>query len=181
MNNLRSGAYWVGHFFTIIATIIGIYYASIVGLETGVKLEMIQADRGTYYVASSLYSELESNIERMDESIKLFDKRKFSKDSANKVRFNDFIFQSAKYSDSTFEIEPEILTGISEYYFTVQGLIHDYKFNNLNHVLMIVEIKKATEAFKAQKIMEKLSAYNKALAKSIENRGVNLSQPAFSL
>lgn len=181
MNSLKSATYWVGHFFTITATIIGVYYASIVGLETGVKLETLQADRGTYYVSSSLYKELESNIGRLDDFILSFDQRKFSQKLANRVRFNDFVYQSSKFSDSTFEIEPTLLTDISDYYFTIQSLINDYQHKNLNHILMIVAIKEATNDFKNKKIMQRLTIYNTELAKSIENRGMNLSQPAINL
>ena len=32
-------------------------------------------------------------------------------------QLNDFILQSAKFSDSTFEIDPQVLAEVSEFYF----------------------------------------------------------------
>lgn len=73
MNELKSGSYWVGHFITLLATVIGVYYAAIAGFDVAVRLEMVKADRGTYYVADSLYKELDFNVKNMD---KYLDKMK---------------------------------------------------------------------------------------------------------
>lgn len=179
MSELRSTAYWVGHAFTIIATIAGVFLAASAGLSTAVKLEMIQADRSTYYVSSSIYNELKSNVEQLDEFIELFDKRQFSDKVAATVRFNDYVLQTAKYSESTLEIEPSILADVSNYYFNVQGYLDSYKHHNLNHASMMLNIKNATLALKEKLVLKRFSAYNKALADSLESRGITTSQPNF--
>lgn len=179
--DLASIGYWIGHFFTILATIIGVYYAAVVGLETALKVEVVRADRGTYYLSESLYKELEFNLEHLDHYIELFDQKKLNKELIDRVRFNQFVYDSAKYDESTFEIEPQLLAEISQYYFIISGLIDDSKNNGLNKFVMMLKIKEETNRFREKKVMERLAAYNKALAETIEARGVNLAQPAFSI
>ena len=69
MSELRSAAYWVGHLLTTLATIIGIYLAAIVGFDVALKLDLLDSDQGTYYVAESMYQELDFNVKNMESYI----------------------------------------------------------------------------------------------------------------
>ena len=183
MNELRSAGYWIGHFFTIAATIIGVYYAAIVGFDVALKVELVKADRGTYYVAESMYQELNFNVENMDKYIQNIEKERYVfKEHIAGIRLNDYVFQASKETESTFEIEPRLLTEISIYYFSVGNAIQYYYDTQMQspHDLMVV-VKKETAKLAEQKTLKRLAAYNKALADSIESRGVSLAQPSFDL
>jgi len=181
MSTLKSKSYWVGHFISIIATIIGVYFAAIAGLNVAMKMEMLSADRGTYYVSASLQKELQFNVDNINAYIEKGKGKQFIyKEHLAGIRLNDFVFQSAKYSDSTFEIEPTLLSELSIYYFNIGAAI-DYYYQtdrsspkNLYKVL-VRENKKINE----QNTLAKLERYNQALAQSIEDRDMTLKQPDY--
>ncbi|WP_024955093.1 hypothetical protein [Sulfurospirillum arcachonense] len=183
MNELRSPAYWVGHFFTIAATIVGVYYAAIVGFDTALKLDLVKADRGTYYVAESMYQELDFNVKNMDKYIERVKKERYVyKEHLAGIKLNDYVFQAAKYSESTFELEPKLLTEVSIYYFSVGNAIKNYYDSGMKSPSSLMSVvKRETKKLKKQKTLERLAAYNKALAKTVEDRGVSLTQPSFKL
>lgn len=63
---LINPAYWIGHSFTVLATIVGVYLAASVGFKKAVELELLRADRGTYYLAQSLLGETQANLANFD-------------------------------------------------------------------------------------------------------------------
>lgn len=179
MSELRSPAYWVGHLLTVAATVVGVYFAAIVGFDVAVRLELVKADRGTYYVAESLYQELQFNVDNMDKYIKRVENERYVfKEHLAGIKLNQYVFQAAKFSDSTFEIEPELLTQVSIFYFAVGNAIdHYYESGMQSPQTLMNVVKRETAKLKEQKTLEHLAAYNKALAGSVEKRGVNLAQP----
>ena len=183
MNELRSPGYWIGHFFTVSATIIGVYYAAIVGFDVALRLELVTSDRSTYYVAESMYQELDFNVENMERYIKRIEKEKFAyQEHIAGIKLNDYVFQASKYSESTFEIEPKLLTEVSIYYFSVGNAIKFYYDTEMKSPdrLMVV-VKREAEKLATQRTLERLAAYNKALSDTVESRGVKLAQPGFDL
>ena len=183
MSDLRAPAYWVGHFFTVAATIIGVYYAATVGFEVALKLELVRADRGTYYVSESMYQELEFNIENMEKYIKnIEDKKYVYKEHIAGIQLNEYVFKSAMYSDSVFEIEPSLLTEVSIYYFSVGNAIKHYIATDMGSPSSLMDVvKKQTALLATQNTVKRLEAYNRALAGSVESRGVDLAQPEFEM
>ena len=183
MSELRSPAYWLGHFFTVAATIIGVYYAAVVGFNVALKLELVKADRGTYYVAESMYQELDFNVKNMDRYIKRAAKERFVfKEHISGIKLNNYVFEASKYSESTFEIEPKLLTEVSNYYFSVGNAIkHYYDTDMKSPSNLMVVVKREMATLAKQKTLERLAAYNKALAEAVESRGVNLAQPSFEI
>lgn len=179
MNDLRSLAYWIGHFFTVAATIVGVYYAAIVGFDVALKLELVKADRGTYYLAESIYQELDFNVKNMDSYIKKVEKQQYVyKEHIAGIQLNDYVFQASKYSESTFEIQPQLLSELSIYYFSVGTAIKYYYDSGMQSPSGLMKvIKQQDKKLKAQKTLERLMAYNQVLASSVESRGVNLGQP----
>lgn len=96
------------------------------------------------------------------------------------INLNDYVYQASKFSDSTFEIEPKILSEVSIYYFTVGNAIKAFYASNKTTIPQMMQvIKTQTEKLKQQKTLEHLASYTKALKKSVEDRGVNLAQPTF--
>lgn len=181
MSELKSGAYWIGHFVTLLATVVGVYYAAIAGFDVAVRLEMVKADRGTYYVADSLYKELSFNVNNMDDYLDKAKKGALYKKTLENINLNDYVFQASKFSDSTFEIEPKILSEVSIYYFTVGNAIKSFYASRMSTTPALIKtIKGQTAKLKQQKTLEHLDAYIKALKKSVEDRGVNLAQPTFA-
>ncbi|MEI6895780.1 MAG: hypothetical protein V5789_14380 [Colwellia sp.] len=181
MSTLKSKSYWIGHSISIIATIVGVYFAAIAGLNVAIKIEVISADRGTYYVSSSLQKELQFNVDNMDAYIeKGKGKPYIFKEHLAGIKLNNFIFQASKFSDSTFEIEPTLLSELSIYYFNVGSAIDYYYSSKMASPKSLYKIiKQESEKLNSQQTLINLARYNQALAKSIEDRGVSLSQPDY--
>ena len=125
-SDLINPAYWVGHSFAVIATIVGVYLAASVGFKKAVELELLRADRGTYYLAQSLLSQTQANLENFEEVIEKTEGKNIIAGEVEKMHLNDFVYESAKFSDSTFELEPEVLTEISQFYSNLQAAFDAY-------------------------------------------------------
>lgn len=176
MSELRSAAYWIGHLLTTVATIIGIYYAAIVGFDVALKLELLDSDQGTYYVAESMYQELDFNVKNMESYIeKIKGKQYVFKEHISGIRLNNYVFDAAKFSEFTFEIEPTLLSEVSRFYFTVGNALETYYDSGQQspQSLMIV-VKAEVERIQQQDTLVRLAAFNQAVAQSVEEQGVSL-------
>jgi len=175
MNDLRSLGFWV--------TIVGVYLAAIAGFDAALKLTLVTADRGTYYVAESMRQELGFNVENMEKYIENAQKEKLLfKEHIAGIKLNDYVFQASKYSNSTFEIDPKLLSEVSIYYFSVGNAIelyYDSGMQSPSNVMAVV--KRETEKLKEQNTLANLATYNKALAKVVEEQGISLGQPGSKL
>ncbi|WP_299771419.1 hypothetical protein [uncultured Pseudoteredinibacter sp.] len=181
MSDLRSPAYWVSHTLSVAATIIGVYYAAIVGFDAALKLELVKADRGTYYLSESLYQELDFNVKNMDRYIEQAKGKKFVyQEHLDGIKLNDYVFQASKFSESTFEIEPRLLSEISTYYFSVGNAIAQYYQGHKqspNNVMVV--LKRESKRLQEQQTLERFAAYKDALARDVKDSGVDVEHVSF--
>jgi len=178
MSELRSASFWVGHLFVIFATVLGVYLAASAGFKQALKLDLLQADRGTYYVAESLYRELEFNNKNMQSYLDgIKEKSLVFKEHIDGIKLNNFIFNAAEESESTFEIAPDLLSEVSQYYFTVGGALDTYYRSNMESPAALMKIiKSETERLAEQETLMRLEKYNANLAGNLEKRGIPISQ-----
>ncbi|MGB0907146.1 MAG: hypothetical protein ACPGVT_06610 [Maricaulaceae bacterium] len=173
-SELMTTAYWVGHGVVIVATIIGVYLAASVGFKKAVDLEILRADRGTYYVATSLLMETENNMEQfqgyIDEAAK---HRLVYNEHIEGVKLNDFIFQAAKYSDSTFEMDPEVLNTISQYYVNTGSVIEAYN-NKVIGPAKVVATLKAENKKMEDGGLEAFKTHVEDMKKALKKKGLKL-------
>jgi len=170
-STLINPAYWIGHTFAIIATILGVYLAASLGFNKAVDLELLRADRGTYYVAQSLLSQTESNLEHFEEYIEKSKTTNRTKDIIGGMHLNDYVIESAKFSESTFELDPQVLTEVSQFYSNVRNAFEKYypeKPDTLMHV-----IKKETAKMKDGPL-QRLEEHVKELKELCKRKGLDL-------
>ena len=180
MSELRSAGYWIGHLLSTLATIVGIYYAAIVGFDVALKLEMIDSDLGTYYVAESLYQEMEFNVENMEGHLAAIEGKQYVfKEHIAGIRLNRFVFDAAKYSEATFEIEPSLLGEVSRFYFSVGNALDVYYAGGQQSPSSLMAVvKQEVERVKEQDTLSRLASHNQAIARSVEERGVSVVNPS---
>ncbi len=180
-DNLKNPTYWIGHLFTVVATIIGVYLAATVGFSKALELEIIRADRGTYYLSESLYSELEANIENVQMYIdKVGDNPYPYKEHFEGIALNSFILDSAKFNDSTLEIEPAVLRDVSAYYFEVGTAIDAYYASGqASPATLYKKLQVSQKKILENQGLDRLASYKEALRDSVESRGVDTSQPEY--
>ena len=178
MSELRSASFWVGHMVVIFATMLGVYLAATAGFKQALKLDLLQSDRGTYYVSESLYRELSFNNENMKKYLAALEgKSLVFNEHIDGIKLNSFMFNAAEESESTFEISPELISEVSQYYFTVGTALDVYYGNNMESPSALMKVVKAeTIKLEQQDTLTRLSSYNQRLAKNLEERGVPISQ-----
>lgn len=180
MSELRSASYWVGHLMVILATVLGVYLAANAGFKQALKLDLLNSDRGTYYVAESLYQELKFNDEYMRGFIKNTEGKNFVfKEHVAGIRLNEFVFQAAQESESTFEIDPLLLSEVSNYYFaTGTGIDQYYESNMASPASLMNVIKKQTEILETKNTLTRLEQYKNDLAADLISRGMPIEIPS---
>jgi hypothetical protein len=88
---------------------------------------------------------------------------------------NSYVFDTAKFSQYTFEIEPTLLSEVSNFYFTVGNALDTYYDGGQQSLQSLMTIvKKEVERIKQQDTLARLALFNKAVAQSVEEQGVSL-------
>ncbi len=174
MSELRSASYWVGHGVMILATVIGVFLAATVGFKQALKLDLLQADRGTYYVSESLFQELQFNDQNMQKYIKgLEGKSLVFNEHIEGIKLNSFMFSAAEESESVFEIVPDLLSEVSQYYFNVGNALDLYYKSNMESPANLMNVIKAeTRKLAEQETLNRLEDYNNRLAVNLKERGI---------
>ncbi len=110
--------FWIGNFFVVFSTVLGVYLAAHAALETAIQFESVRADRDSYYVRTSLHNELEQNIEVYEKIIKNYrdGKSGYSKNSQWQDHPEHFVWESLKASPALITTPPEILAGVANFY-----------------------------------------------------------------
>lgn len=176
MNDLRSLAYWIGHMVTLLATVIGVYFAASSGFRVAVNVEQARADRGTYYLAESLLKELQFNVENMQGYIEKTSQSRFVyNEDLQGIELNDYVFSASKFSDSTFEIPPSLLNELSAYYFIVGNALDSYYQSGKQSPQQLMDVvSEQTTAIVEAETIERLIEYNQQLAKTVQRAGFQL-------
>jgi len=170
-STLVNPAYWIGHTFAVVATIVGVYLAATLGFKKAVELELLRADRGTYYVAQSLLSQTEANLEHFDEYVAKAEGKSRIKDEIKGMHLNDFVIESAKYSDSTFELDPQVLTEVSQFYSNLRNAFDTY-YPDKPEALIVV-VKEETAKMKDGPL-QRLEKHVQELHDLCESKGLDL-------
>lgn len=110
--------FWIGNFFVVFSTVLGVYLAAHAALETAIQFESVRADRDSYYVRTSLHNELEHNINVYEEIIKNYrdGKSGYSENSQWQNHPEYFVWESLKSSPALITTPPEILAGVAKFY-----------------------------------------------------------------
>lgn len=110
--------FWIGNFFVVFSTVLGVYLAAHAALETAIQFEAVRADRDSYYVRSSLRNELDHNITVYEKVIKNYqDGKKGYRVTDQWIDHPEFIvWESLKSSPALITTPPDILSGVSSFY-----------------------------------------------------------------
>ncbi len=110
--------FWIGNFFVVFSTVLGVYLAAHAALETAIQFESVRADRDSYYVRTSLRNELNYNISVYEEIINNYRKggARYNKNSQWSNHPEYFVWDSLKSSPALLTTPPEILAGVTRFY-----------------------------------------------------------------
>jgi len=110
--------FWIGNFFIVFSTVLGVYLAAHAALETAIQFEAVRADRDSYYVRTSLHNELNYNIKVYEEIIYNYQNGKsgYHKGDQWSNHPEYFVWESLKSSPALITTPPEILSGVTSFY-----------------------------------------------------------------
>lgn len=110
--------FWIGNFFVVFSTVLGVYLAAHAALETAIQFEAVRADRDSYYVRTSLRNELQHNISVYEEIIKNYQdgKKGYHKNDQWMNHPEFIVWESLKSSPALITTPPNILSGVSNFY-----------------------------------------------------------------
>ncbi|MFK7815068.1 MAG: hypothetical protein AB8B92_01920 [Gammaproteobacteria bacterium] len=110
--------FWIGNFFVVFSTVLGVYLAAHAALETAIQFEAVRADRDSYYVRTSLHNELKQNIDVYEEIINNYQKglKGYHRHDqwANHPEY--IVWESLKKSPALITTPPKILAGVTNFY-----------------------------------------------------------------
>lgn len=140
-SEIKKASFWISQFFIIAATVLGVYLAALQGFKQAVNFDTMQRLRNTYYLQSSLKSELQSNVQIARDYVS---KQKAGMAPAQAASpLNTFIWEAMKNSSTTWETPPEILTSAQKFYRYIPEL-QAAAGTTLGHAVVNREIEKIT-------------------------------------
>jgi len=93
------------------------------------------------------------------------------------IQLNEFIFRTAQRTASTLEIEPVLLSEISNYYFSVGNALQKYYDSDRESPANLMKLVRAeSEKLTALNTLERFSQYNTDLASNLTERGVPIER-----
>ena len=113
-------------FFTILASVAGVYFASYVGFQRSLKHSKLVKAQQTSALLTAAREELQQNIARM----RMLDERLPASSgtglwSADWPHLRLFVWQAVGRSSSAFDLPPQILTGMQALYEDLGGMLVD--------------------------------------------------------
>jgi hypothetical protein len=117
-----------GQFFTILASIIGVYFASYVSFQRSLKHDRLVKARQKSALLTAASEELKQNVARLrklDERLPADSGRGLLSSEWPRLRL--LVWQAAGRSTSAFDLPPQILTGMEALYDDLGAMLEDGK------------------------------------------------------
>lgn len=186
--------FWLSHFVVLVSTVCAVYLAAMAGLQTAVDFEMVQSDRNSYYLQSSLLDEFKDNT---DQALKIVEdcledddeygdggksKKKWKYlEEKGKHDLEKFVWTAMLDSSDTFEVPSPVLTGVRRYYKLadkVIGSITNAEYGNKSwgypYRNQSIALLKASREAKS-KLIPMMQKELDRLKKRLESKGVDLN------
>jgi hypothetical protein len=146
-----NAEFWLSNLFIMASTIIGVYLAAQAGFTTAMQFEVARNDRDGYYMRRALLDEVKDNLAAADEwsggmekalrnriSADYFlptdtwveywsDKNGWSNSNIkpDELKMKSFVWETMKQQSTTFQLAPELLSGVRRYYDNMDGNMKD--------------------------------------------------------
>lgn len=173
--------FWLSHLVILLSTVVAVYLAAKAGLDTAVEFEMLQSDRNSYYLQSSLRDEFKDNTDQVIKMCEICLDQRYSLYLGQKGKYDldKFVWTAMQDSADTFEVPSTILTGVRRYYKSADRTIYsitnaDYGRGwNSYYSRQIPELLKQTQETRAQ-LLPLMDRELKRLKSNLQSKGVEL-------
>jgi hypothetical protein len=142
-----NAEFWLSNLFIMASTIIGVYLAAQAGFTTAMQFEIARNDRDGYYMRRALLDEVKDNLAAVDEWSGGMEKAMRNRISADyflptdtwvdywsekggwqnshvkpdEVKMQAFVWETMKQQAITFQLAPQLLSGVRRYYDAMEG------------------------------------------------------------
>ncbi len=146
-----NAEFWLSNLFIMASTIIGVYLAAQAGFKTALQFEIARSDRDGYYMRRALLDEVKDNLASVDDWSKTMEKSLRNRISADyflptdnwadywsdkggwdhsrikpdEVKMKTFVWETMKQQTITFQLAPELLSGVRRYYDNMDNNMKD--------------------------------------------------------
>ena len=145
IEEIKKPAFWISNAFMLIATVVGVYLAANEGFRQAMQFDTIQGDKKNYYLRTSLYNELQTNIAIVEDFLLKVQGGALAQQTS--LELNTFIWESMKFSSSTLETPSELLGPIQIFYQQIPDL-HRKMGNELGISVATQRMKEQAEKMK---------------------------------
>ena len=126
VNGRPNCEFWLTQSIILASTIIGVYLASLAGFDIAVDFDRYQSVSDVYNLEKSLEAEFSDNIEKVETWIADYSEGPMTWHAAKlapreRHKLDDMVWQTMRYSQRTFEVNPAIITGVRRFYSDIEA------------------------------------------------------------
>ena len=113
--------FWLTQCIILASTVLGVYLASFAGFEIAVDFDRYQSTSDVYNLERSLEAEFVDNIEKVETWIAEYPEGPMTWHAPQlapreRHKLDDMVWETMRYSPRTFEVNPQIITGVRRFY-----------------------------------------------------------------
>jgi len=146
-----NAEFWLSNLFIMASTILGVYLAAQAGFTTALQFEVARSERDGYYMRRALLDEVKDNLASVDEWSQSFEKVLRNRISdqyflpsdtwtmywsgkngwsnagvaPDELKMKTFVWETMKQQAITFQLAPELLSGVRRYYDSMDNNMKD--------------------------------------------------------
>ncbi|MCC9624239.1 hypothetical protein LPB41_21370 [Thalassospira sp. MA62] len=120
-----NSEFWLTQFIILVSTVAGVYLASFAGFEIAVDFDRYQSISDVSNLEKSLEAEFVDNIEKVETWIAEYPDAPMTWHAPQfapreRHKLDDMVWETMRYSDSTLEVKPAIITGVRRFYSDIE-------------------------------------------------------------
>lgn len=138
---LTKSSFWVGQFFVVAATIIGVYLAASEGLNQALKFDYLSSQTDNYHLQSALLDEYKDNLTTIEQFEQLLTGGSHYNRQTDNLILDLFIWDTMKFSRATMETPSSILTGVRRTYHQASDIAKQLKMTKIGQSIAVEQLK----------------------------------------
>ncbi|MFZ1107711.1 MAG: hypothetical protein WAN43_05115 [Rhodomicrobium sp.] len=146
-----NAEFWIANLIVMASTVLGVYLAAQAGFTTALQFEVARSERDGYYLRRALLDEVKDNLDSVDDWSQAFEKALRNRISASyflpsdswvvywsdkngwsnagivpdELKMKTFVWETMKQQSITFQLAPQLLSGVRRYYDGMDGAMKD--------------------------------------------------------
>jgi hypothetical protein len=146
-----NAEFWIANLIVMASTVLGVYLAAQAGFKTALQFEVARSEREGYYMRRALLDEVKDNLDSVGDWSQSFEKALRNRISEtyflpaepwvvywsdkggwssagiapDELKMKTFVWETMKQQAITFQLAPQLLSGVRRYYDSMDGNMKD--------------------------------------------------------